>query len=434
MAARGIAGDCGHRLMRALVLHPSLQSPGGSTCLTAWALQALRDDFEVTLLSWSDACIEELNAAYGTQLRIGDFTVALPSRGQRAAFAALPLRLGLLRSGLLQREARKLDSARRFDLIASTDDTIDVHRHAVQYVHYPWTFYPRTGDDDYEWYHIGPVMRLYRAGIDRFCQLSMARMATNTTLTNSAWTALRIAGWYGTKAEIVQPPVPVDREGLPWERRTDSFAMIGRIAPVKRIIETIKIIERVRESGHNVSLLICGQRDNARYEAKLRRIAAGRSWVELLLDASRDAMLDRVGACRYGIHAMPREHFGIAVAEMSKLGLVCFAHSDGGTAEILGGNPRLLFDSPDEAVMKICEVLGTTRDIPAIRAQLAAQAGRFSAERFMAEFRATCKKAIARSGSLPPRRQAASLAPVSRSPKFARLFTGAIANVGSKEH
>jgi hypothetical protein len=37
--------------MRALILHPSLKSPGGSSCLTAWALQALRDDFDVTLLS-----------------------------------------------------------------------------------------------------------------------------------------------------------------------------------------------------------------------------------------------------------------------------------------------------------------------------------------------------------------------------------------------
>src|SRR5689334_3120337 len=103
MAARGIADDRGRCLMRALVLHPSLQSPGGSTCLTAWALQALRDDFEVTLLSWTDADVGELNATFGTQLHTGDFAIALPPRHQRAAFAALPLRLGLLRSGLLQR-------------------------------------------------------------------------------------------------------------------------------------------------------------------------------------------------------------------------------------------------------------------------------------------------------------------------------------------
>ena len=378
--------------MRALVLHPSLKSPGGSSCLTAWALQALRDDFEVTLLSWTGIEAEDLNAAYGTNLRPGDFAVALPPRGQRAVFDALPLRLGLLRSGLLQRHARKLDAERRFDLIVSTDDVIDVHRHAVQYVHYPWTFYPRPGDD-YEWYHVRPVMRRYRAGIDRFCALSNSRMAANTTLTNSAWTARRIKDWYGTEADIVHPPVAVEREGFLWSGRSDRFATIGRIAPVKRLIETIAIIEQVRARGPAVSLLICGQRDDRRYEKRLRAVAASRPWVEILTDAPRDVMLEGVASCRYGLHVMPREHFGIALAEMVRLGCVCFAHNDGGTAEILGEARRLLFETPQHAIAQICDVLDNPKALAAVRAGLADQAKLFSAKRFMAEFRRACKNA-----------------------------------------
>ena len=378
--------------MRALVLHPSLKSPGGSSCLTAWALQALRDDFEVTLLSWASVNVDDLNAAYGTNLRPGDFAVVLPPRGQRAAFDVLPLRLGLLRSGLLQRHARKLDAERRFDLIVSTDDVIDVHRHAVQYVHYPWTFYPRPGDD-YEWYHVGPVMRLYRAGIDRFCALSNSRMAANTTLTNSAWTARRIKDWYGIQADIVHPPVAVEREGLSWSGRGDRFATISRIAPVKQLIETIAIVEQVRARGHGISLLICGQRDDQRYEGRLRAAASSRPWVELLLDAPREIMLERVASCRFGLHAMKREHFGIALAEMVRLGCVCFAHSDGGTAEILGGDRCLLFETPEQAVAQICDVLDNPKALAAVRAGLADQAKLFSADRFITEFRRACKNA-----------------------------------------
>jgi glycosyltransferase involved in cell wall biosynthesis len=396
--------------MRALVLHPSLNSPGGSSCLTAWALQALRDEFEVTLLSWTGVDVD-LNATYGTRLREHDFAVELPPRGRRAVFAALPLRLGLLRSGLLQRHARKLDAERRFDLIVSTDDVIDVHRPAVQYVHYPWTFYPRAGDD-YEWYHVGPVMRLYRAGIDRFCDLSPTRMAANTTLTNSAWTARRIRQWYGTEARVIHPPVPVERDGLPWNDRRATFATIGRIAPVKQLTETVDIVEQVRACGHEVSLVICGQRDDRRYERRLRAMASSRPWVELLLDAPRETMLERAGACRYGIHVMPQEHFGIALAEMLRLGLVCFAHSDGGTAEILGNDQRLLFDSPEAAVAKICCVLGERRHLPTIRAGLTTQARHFSAERFMAEFREACTNATKPdAASLPPQPQTDSLTP-----------------------
>jgi glycosyltransferase involved in cell wall biosynthesis len=387
--------------MRVLVLHPSLKSPGGSSCLTAWALQALRGDFEVTLLSWTGVEVGHLKATYGTDLRTGDFTLVLPPAWLCRTFALSPIRLGLLRSGLLQKHARALDARERFDLIVSTDDVIDVHRHAVQYVHYPWIFYPRPGDS-YEWYHLAPVMRLYRAGIDRFCELSTARMAANTTLTNSAWTALRIAEWYGTKAQVIHPPVAVERAGLPWEKRIDTFTTIGRIAPVKQIVETIDIIETVRARGHEVSLLICGQRDDGRYERRLREMAAARPWIELLVDAPRNTMLDRVGACRYGLHAMPHEHFGIAVAEMVRLGLVCFAQADGGTAEILGGDHRLLFESPEQAVEKICAVVEEQENLAAIRTKLAKQSEAFSAQRFVDEFRGACINAtVADAASLP---------------------------------
>jgi glycosyltransferase involved in cell wall biosynthesis len=238
-------------------------------------------------------------------------------------------------------------------------------------------------------------MRLYRAGIARFCALSTQRMVANTTLTNSAWTARRIKDWYGTEAEVIHPPVAVAGAGLDWGERSDTFATIGRIAPVKQLIETIDLIEQVRARGHAVSLLICGQRDDRRYERRLRAAASCRPWVELLVDAPRGVMLERVGACRYGIHAMPREHFGIALAEMVRLGCVCFAPSDGGTAEILGGDRRLLFDTFEQAVAKICQGVDDPGSLATLRACLADRAGLFSAERFMAEFRRACRNATA---------------------------------------
>jgi glycosyltransferase involved in cell wall biosynthesis len=236
-------------------------------------------------------------------------------------------------------------------------------------------------------------------------------MAANTTLTNSVWTARWVKDWYGTDAEIVHPPVPVEREALPCAQRSETFACIGRIAPVKQLIETIDIVEQVRARGHEVSLLICGQRDDQRYEKRLRQAASIRPWVELLVDAPRQTLLERVGACRYGIHVMPREHFGIALAEMVRLGLVCFAHKDGGTAEILG-DERLLFETPEQALAKICDVLAHPQALAAIRAGLTDKAKLFSAQRFMAGFLKACKNATARdAASLPPQPQAGSLIP-----------------------
>jgi glycosyltransferase involved in cell wall biosynthesis len=176
---------------------------------------------------------------------------------------------------------------------------------------------------------------------------------------------------------------------------------------MKQQLEVIRIIEEVRRSGHEVSLLICGQRDHRRYERRLRAAAARRPWVSVVLDAPHEAMLNLISSCRYGIHAMPQEHFGIAVAEMVRAGCVCFAHRDGGTAEILGNDRRLLFASPQEAVERICALLASPAEIAKIRTQLAAQAKAFSAERFMTEFRQSCLDA-AGEGSLPGRETAAT--------------------------
>lgn len=37
---------------RVLIVQPSLQPPGGGNAVAAWVLEALRDDCEVSLLSW----------------------------------------------------------------------------------------------------------------------------------------------------------------------------------------------------------------------------------------------------------------------------------------------------------------------------------------------------------------------------------------------
>ena len=382
-------------MRRALVIDPGLDSPGGGTCVAAYVLRALREDFEVTLLTWNPVDFAPVNAAFGTDLKGGDFRFLRVPDWWRRAQRKSHLPLALLCGSLLQREARELLRRERFDLVVSTTNEIDVGVRAIQYVHYPWQFYPRP-DADYRWYHHTPVVKLYRSLASRISGSTNQGIARNQTLVNSAWTGRRFEQWYGVAPRVLYPPVPIDREPLPWAERSDTFACVGRIAPEKNILGVIDILSEVRRRGHMVSLLICGQRQWPTYERRMLAAAAAHpDWISLSLDVPRDALIERIARCRYGIHGMVGEHFGIAVAEMMRLGCVCFAPADGGPAEILGGDPALLYDTPRDAVEKICRLLGEPDGLALARERLQARADLFSAERFTAEFREICSEFLA---------------------------------------
>jgi hypothetical protein len=133
---------------------------------------------------------------------------------------------------------------------------------------------------------------------------------------------------------------------------------------------------------------VIGTADKPRYSRFVRRLVREHAaWVSLHENVSRAELVGLVAGGRYDIHAMPDEHFGIAVAEMARGGCIPFGATGSGPMEIVGGDPRLLFGSPDEAVQQI---LATLRD-PArqadLRADLAGRAELFSTARFVARLR-----------------------------------------------
>jgi glycosyltransferase involved in cell wall biosynthesis len=386
-------------MKRALVIDSGLSNPGGGTCVAAYVLQALREEFEVTLLTWNPVNFEPVNAAFGTTLELADFRLLRVPDYWRHALRMTRLPLALLSGSLLQRRARALLLREHFDLVVSTTNEIDVGTRAIQYIHFPWNYYPRP-DVDYRWYHFRPLLKLYRRASIALSGTTTQGIAGNETLVNSAWTGRRFQDWYGGPARVLYPPVPIDRTPLPWEERADAFACVGRMSPEKKIEGVIDVLSRVRARGHAVSLVICGQRQVPVYERQiLAAAAAHREWVSISLDLPRAELIERMATCRFGIHGMVGEHFGIAVAEMLRLGCVCFAPADGGPAEILGGDPALVYESADDAVDKICRLLEDPGALAGARERLQARAGQFSAARFTEEFRSICAEFVARRGA-----------------------------------
>ncbi len=386
--------------MRVLFLQPSMQPPGGGNGVAAWMLQALCAAHEVTLFTWVAVDLDAINRFWGTSLRPGDFRVRRVPVAVRRLVDTLPLSLSLLRTAIMLRTAKRLRA--EYDVPVTANNEADFGAVGVQYVHYPWNVFPRP-DVDIRWYHLEPLLGLYY----RLCQavsgFSLDASHRNITLVNSDWTGRLAHARYGFVSRTVYPPVAAEFPAVPWEAREPGFVCIGRIAPEKQLDRVIDIVAAVRREVPAARLHIVGTPDDRPYYRRIaaRARAAAFSVHESL---SRAELVSLVAHQRYGIHGMLEEHFGMAPAEMVLAGCVVWVPNGGGQVEIVD-EPRLTYDSVEDAVAKIVRVLRTPAEQDALRAHLAARAPRFSTDRFMREIRAAVADAAARAA---PGREAAA--------------------------
>jgi glycosyltransferase involved in cell wall biosynthesis len=359
--------------------------PGGGAAVAAWALEALRTKYDVTVLTWAPVDCAKVNRVFGTDLEENGVcweTIQVPLR---RLIDATPLPLALLSIHLLIRRAKALHRTRRFDVIFGTINEIELGIRAIQYIHYPWIMFPRP-DVDYRWYHLNRLIRVYRWLCTEISGHGQRPLSDNVTLVNSNWTGAVFERCYGVPGRTLYPPVPGGFPDIPFEAREDGFVCLGRISAEKELEKLIEILAGVRARGHKIRFHIVGHIDNPAYARRIYRTAEPHStWVSFHHDLPRDALVALVARNRYGIHGMVGEHFGIAPAELQRAGCITLVPDEGGPVEIVGGDERVIYHSVDDAVEKIDNML---RD-PGLRADLlrdvAVRAKIFSEQRFMTE-------------------------------------------------
>ncbi len=379
-------------MKRALLLIGNLQETGGGLMVGAWAAQALARDHRLTVLSWEHGDLADLDRTYGTHLTgLPNIEVIAMPNGLRRAFVPAHGRLALLRSMLLMRLGRRLAARLAPACIVSTAGETDLGRPLLQYIHYPWMAWPRP-EVDLRWYHWGPAVRLYRGLAAAIGGYRTGRAARNISLVNSDWTRAVFEGCYGAPASVLHPPVPVEGEGLPWEERDDAVVCIARFSHEKRLLEALAIVRRLRETGHPLDLHLCGLPCDEAYLRRLRAaVAEAGPWAHLHVDLPRTRLFAIAGRCKYGLHAMIDEHFGIAVAEMLRLGCLPFVHRSGGPREIVDDD-RLTWADEKEAVARIAACRDDPALCRALRNHAAARGRHFSASAFMDALLAHCAR------------------------------------------
>jgi glycosyltransferase involved in cell wall biosynthesis len=337
-------------MARVAVFHNTLDFRGGADAVCVHTCAALARDHEVTLFTASTADPHTVADRFDVGF---DARVVQPPGGRALAAGLgalgpyvgpqLAARTVLLRSFLL----RRVDA---YDAVVSTANELSLPVPSVQYVHFPQFHLRRT--DAAESGRLNPLW-------SRLAAPGRAELDSSIRLVaNSAWTAGVVEEVYGTRPAVCHPPIDAV-DGRSWDDRADGILVLGRIAPDKRTLDAFEVVDRLRARGYDLSCHVVGSAPASyrEYVRTVRRTAAARSYVTVETDATRERVEELLGRYRYGLNTKPREHFGMAVAEYVAAGMLPFAPADGGQADVLAGDERLLFDGIDGAVDRIAAAI-----------------------------------------------------------------------------
>ena len=365
---------------RLLLVDPLFHPKGGGPAVAFWALEALKHEYDVTVLAWRDVDIEAGNYWFGTRLKPGEFRVETPLVPVRWLGDLIdrvdPDPFSVQRWSLMMRVVRRI--APRFDVVVTTNGEADFGVPAIQYVHFPYIANGARNLKDH------PLVKRPWQIISGF---TFAGAKANRTLVNSDWTASEYQSRYGTCTYTLYPPVPGDFEHVPWAEREEGFVCVGRYNGDKRLELIIQILAAVRRRRPRVHLHLVGapmpeEPGGVEYYQRLCRLAEENSdWIFMEEGLSRDGLRDLLVRHRYGIHAKVEEHFGIGVAELVRAGCITFTHRSGGQVEIID-NDRLLFEDKPDAVERILAVLEKSELQGELQDHMARQARLYSAEQF----------------------------------------------------
>jgi glycosyltransferase involved in cell wall biosynthesis len=376
------------RRAKVAIVHPKL-SFGGSEGRALWAIETLKQDYDVSLITGGRVDLRRLNGFYGTSLESGDFTILYAPHPLGLRYTS---KFAALRGHLIQRYIQRV--APSFDLLISAYNLYDFGVRGIQFLadfgfidEWRLTLHPALGNWETWWYGDSPLRRAY-LGLCRLISPSNPEAwKRNLTLANSDWGAALLRREFGIEARTVYPPVSEEFSLIPWEERENGFVCIGRVVPEKRMDAIIELLGRVREDGCDIHLHLLGGIDDSQYGRRLKQLCAKHhDWVfpEGLVFGRRKKEL--MARHRFGINACENESFGIAVAEMVKAGCIVFVPDSGGQVEIVN-HPALIYEDDADAVRKIEAVLTNAALQGSLREHLSQGAQRFSVSNFQGAMR-----------------------------------------------
>jgi glycosyltransferase involved in cell wall biosynthesis len=244
--------------------------------------------------------------------------------------------------------------------------------------HLSYTFTPMR----YAWRKIGvngkeePASLLSRWFFEPFRMWDRSAIrGVDRLATVSEWIADLVGCTYQRQAQVIYPPVDVERFS-PNREHSDYFITISRLVPHKRLDLIIQAFNSLK-----LPLLVIGEGPE---RAHLEQMAGPNIH---FLGYLSDQAVAEVLACGRAFISAGEEDFGLATVEAQAAGIPVIAYRKGGALEtVIEGETGVFFDDPSpRALAKAVEYLRSTQQ-QFNPTHIAASVQRFNKQRFLREF------------------------------------------------
>lgn len=234
---------------------------------------------------------------------------------------------------------------------------------------YVWDLYHEYAQGAVKRALIGPVAHWLR----QWDQLSAARV--DHFIANSEWVASRIRTYYRREAEVIYPPVDVERITPNGRDPEDFYLVVSALVGYKRIDLAVEAASRLGRR-----LIVVGEGpQRKRLQAMAGPTVEFRGWLD------SETVFDLMARCRAFLFP-GCEDFGIAPVEVQAAGRPVIAYGRGGACEtVLDGQTGLLF--AEQTVEALSGAILALERAGIEPAACRANAQRFSAANFRTRLR-----------------------------------------------
>jgi glycosyltransferase involved in cell wall biosynthesis len=229
----------------------------------------------------------------------------------------------------------------------------------------------------------GPVVRAaLGAVLQRWRQWDwIAAQRVDRYIANSETTRRRVARYFTREADVVYPPVEIER--FTPATPGDHYVVLSELMPHKRIELAVQAFNMLRRP-----LVVIGDGPDAR---RLQRLAGP---TVSFTGRVTDAEVARLLATARALVVTATEEFGIAAVEAQAAGRPVVALDEGGVTEsVVEGRTGVFYDEPTAEAL--AGAIAAFDPLGVDPAACAANAQRFGREAFEAEIRSTVEQALA---------------------------------------
>ncbi len=204
-------------------------------------------------------------------------------------------------------------------------------------------------------------------------------------IANSSFTAQRIRKFYGRKAEVIFPPVNVERFQVE-EEKEEFYVTVSRLVCYKKVGLVVQAFSKMP----NKKLLVIGDGNE---KEKIQQLAGDN--ISFLSHLDFDQFHYYMRKAKAFVFA-GKEDFGITLVEAQACGTPLIAYHKGGAAEIVKhGETGLLFKKQStEAIIDSVEEFESQYEPQFSAWQIRENAERFSTEEFNKRFSSFIKKCV----------------------------------------